>query len=154
MKRSPQKLPKKTAKWKDRPPLCLKYVDDNLQISRVNMETALHGLTEDGRNARRKHAVQCQNDFRYVTRRAEERGMRVNTSKTAMLCVSGAQSYEAHSYIKDATGAEISSRDTIKVLGYHLSANPGPHAHVDALCKRRRRQFWVVYHLKLSLIHI
>ena len=112
------------------------------------METALQGFTEDGRRARRKHAVQCQNDFRYVTRRAEERGMKVNTSKTAMLCASGAQSYEAHCYIKDASGEEISSQETIKVLGYHLSTKPGAHAHVDALCKRMRRQFWVLYHLR------
>ena len=36
----PPETSKKNAKWKDRPPLILKYVDDNLQLNKVNMETA------------------------------------------------------------------------------------------------------------------
>ena len=144
----PPETSKKNSKWREREPVCLKYVDDNLQINRVNMETALRGYTEEGKNARRKHAVECQNSFRYVVRRAEERGMKVNAAKTAMVCVSGAQSYEAHSYIKDSEGTEICSGGSMKVLGFHLSSRPTVHAHVNALCKRMRRQYWVLYNLR------
>ena len=36
----------------------------------------------------------------------------------------------------------------MKILGFHLSNRPGVHAHVAALCKRMRRQYWVLYHLR------
>ena len=74
--------------------------------------------------------------------------MKVNTSKTAMVCVSGAQSYDAQAYVKDAEGGEISSSGSMKVLGFHLSSRPTVNAHVEVLCKRMRRQFWVLYNLK------
>ena len=48
-----------------------------------------------------KHAITSQNKFRWDTRRAEERGMRVNTSKTSMICVSNAMSYQAEAFIKE-----------------------------------------------------
>ena len=36
----------------------------------------------------------------------------------------------------------------MKILGYHLSDRYGAHAHVKALGKRMRRQYWVLYHLR------
>ena len=73
---------KKNQKWKERRPKIFKYVYDNLQINRVNMATAIRG-TENGSDMRMKYAVECQNTFRRITRRAEERGMKVNGGKTA-----------------------------------------------------------------------
>ena len=87
-------------KWKARVPKTYKYVDDNLQVNVVNMETAAIGRDEGGRY-RDKHGMECQNSFRYMVRRAEERGMKVNSSKTAIICVSGTQSYRAESHIFD-----------------------------------------------------
>ena len=77
-------------------------MDDNLQVDKVNMETAVHS----GR-IRTKHAVPCQNLFRRITGRAVQRGMKVNTLKTAMLCISDATSYKAASYIHGSSGEVI-----------------------------------------------
>ena len=74
--------------------------------------------------------------------------MRVNEDKTTMVCVSGAQSYEARSHIYSADGKKIESVKEMKVLGYHLSDRPTAHAHVAALSKRIRSKYWVIYHLK------
>ena len=76
--------------------------------------------------------------------------MKVNSSKTAMLCISGAQSYKANAYIYDAAGEKIESGESMKFLGFHFSRRPGVHAHVEALRKRFRRQYWVLFHLRRS----
>ena len=74
--------------------------------------------------------------------------MKFNGSKTAMICMSGAQSYNARFQILGADGQTIQSRDRMKVLGFHFSGRPTVHAHVDTLCRGMRRRFWVLYHLK------
>ena len=74
--------------------------------------------------------------------------MKVNEGKTALVNISGAQSYVAKSHIYAADGTRISSGTDMKVLGYHLSDKPGMHAQVNALSKRVRGKFWVLYHLK------
>ena len=63
-----------------------KYVDDNLQEEAVNMENA-EILNVNGVTRKIKQAIPTQNVFRYVVRRAEEQGMRVNTAKTSMICI-------------------------------------------------------------------
>ena len=108
----------------------------------------MENAPSDGAGNRVKHAIPAQNKFRWVTRRAEERGMRVNTSKTAMTCISDAMSYKAEAYIEDADGGQIRSGPTMKVLGFHFSDRPTMHAHVQALQKRFRRQYWTLYHLR------
>ena len=67
--------------------------------------------------------------------------MKVNRSKIAMLCISGASSYKARSHIFDSEGEIVQSTTEMKILGYHLSLRPGAHAHVQALSKRMRRKY-------------
>ena len=74
--------------------------------------------------------------------------MKVNGSKTAMTCISGAQSYQARAHILQAGGEEVRSGPTMKVLGFHFSSSPTAHAHIKALCRRVRRKYWVLYHLR------
>ena len=44
----PEESSKKNVKWKKRDPEVLKYVDDSLQVNRVNMETAVTGREAGG----------------------------------------------------------------------------------------------------------
>ena len=97
---------------------------------------------------RTKHAIVSQNKFRWVCSRAEERGMKVNSAKTSMLCISDAMSYKASAFIYDAEGSKIQSSDKMKILGFHFSNKPTMHAHVEALQKRFRCQYWTLFHLK------
>ena len=73
--------------------------------------------------------------------------MKVNTSKTSMICFSDAMSYGAEAFIYDADGNRIDSGPTMKILGFHFSDKPTMHAHVQALQKRFKRQYWTLYHL-------
>ena len=66
-----------------------KYVGNNLLEEKVNLENA----PVMGGNCKLKHVIPTQNVFRYVVRRALERSMKVNTSKTNMFCVSDSQSF-------------------------------------------------------------
>ena len=144
----PPESSKKNQKWRERDPRIFKYVDDNLQINRINMETAIPSLDGEGARVREKHGVQCQNAFRTIVRRSGERGMKVNSRKTAMVCVSGAQTYRAKSHIMTAEGEKIESGDSMKVLGFTFSGKPTVHAHVKSLCRGMRKRFWVLYHLR------
>ena len=74
--------------------------------------------------------------------------MRVNESKTAMVLMSGAQSYKARSHIFAANGDRISAGQDMKILGFHVSNMLNANAHVTALSKRIRSKYWVLYHLK------
>ena len=127
-------------------PVTLKYVDNNLQLNKVNMDTAAVGRDGEAR-FKDKHGIACQNTYRRVIRRAEECGMKVNGAKTTMICVSGTQSYQARSHIFGADGDIVRSEPSMKVLGYHLSSRPGAHAQVEALCKKIRRKYWVLFFL-------
>ena len=69
--------------WRQRKVEVNKYVDDNLQEEGINFENA-----ELVGNKKFKHAVASQNVFCMIVRNAERKGMRVNTAKTGMICVS------------------------------------------------------------------
>ena len=123
-------------------PLALKYVDDGVSVDKLNFETApVHG------NVRKKHAVHSQNLFRHVVRRAEDKGMVVNTAKTQLLLVSDSQ-LEDRAIIFDAGGVELESADTMKILGFYFSSKPTVQAHVDVIRRRFRQRYWILLHLK------
>lgn len=136
-----------------REPKLYKYVDDALQTDKVNMENSDRLRNPDRLvEVRTKHAVNTQNFFQRVTGRAEWKGLKVNTSKTKLLCISDALSYEASSYIELVDGSTVKSGergDSMKLLGFHLSDRPGVAAHVDVLKKKFRRRFWILIHLRV-----
>ena len=80
--------------------MIVKYVDDHLRCNTLCMETAPYA-----NGVRNKHAVACQNSFRRITRKAVKRGMKVNSGRTTLLCISGAQSDKASAHIIDSDGS-------------------------------------------------
>ena len=115
---------KKTGlRWKAKPPASMKFVDDNIIVSKINMDSAAVSALGDEKV---KHDLQTQNVFRRVVDRAESRGMVVNKNKTHILCVSDALNYAASAYIEDADGQKITSGTALKVLGFHMDTRPGP----------------------------
>ena len=95
-----------------------------------------------------KHAVSTQNVFRYIVRRAEERGMKVNTSKTAMICISDSQNFKTSSYLLDREGVRVESGDKMKLLGWHFSSKPTAEAYIEVMKRRFRQRYWTLRHLK------
>ena len=70
------------AVWKRRKVHCYKYVDDGLTVEKANFENVPE-MEVDGITTREKHVIPTQNAFRSVKRAAENKGMKVNTLKTA-----------------------------------------------------------------------
>ena len=103
-----------------------------------------------GEGRKEKHAIISQNTFQWVIKRAESRGMKVNTSKTNMLCVSDSLALRSHGYILEEGGSRITSvgTDSIKILGFHFGSRPNVQAHVQSLLRRFFECWWVLYHLK------
>ena len=124
-----------------------KYVDDNLQEDRVSFENVEETMI-DGRPHRTKHAIASQNVFRHIVRRAEAKGMKVNTQKTNLLCISDSQNHSTAAFILDAAGSRIESCPSMKMLGFHFSSRPNMDAHVAVLKRRFRERYWVLVHLK------
>ena len=135
---------KNQSKWKDKKIRVLKYVDDAVQIEKVNMDTA---RLPDG--SRVKHAVQSETLFLAINSKATWKGMAVNSQKTQMICVSDSLTYEAKAYIGDGAGGTIEiTTGSIKILGFHLSSKPGVAAHMEEMRKRFRRRLWTILRLR------
>ena len=121
----------------------LKYVDDNVIHEKLFMDG--HVIDQDGK--KRAQAVRSSNLFRQITLIAESMGMKVNASKTMVLCVSDSRTYKAAAFITDPQGNEIESIDKLKVLGVHFSDRPDMSAQVDAICRKFRSRVWILRHL-------
>ena len=105
------------------------------------------GFLVNGCSHRVKHTVQSQNVFRHIVRNAESIGMVVNASKTAMMCISGAD-FEADAYILDSDQQCIGCSTTMKALGVRFSNKLNMEAHVQYMIKTARSRFWTLRNLK------
>ena len=123
-----------------------KYVDDNLICEKLNFG-ATPLTTTAGATIKVKQAVSSQNAFRSISCNAERIGMKVNTSKTNVLCVSDALNYTPMTFIVDSAGERIDSTDSLRVLGFNFSSRPTVQLHVDDTVKRIRQRSWFLRNL-------
>ena len=136
------------ARWKDEDAPVLKFIDDGFIVDKINLDTATPE-TRGNVNYKIKHAKKTQNIFRHMTCSAENKGMKVNSTKTNMLLVSDKMSYTPEAYIEDEAGSRISStNDSIRILGFHVGADGTPWKHVRATIKNIRQRYWVLWHLR------
>ena len=138
---------KTEAKWKAKLARLLRFIDDGFSLSKVNFENS-YGFKVNGRMIRVKHAAQSQNVFRHLVRRATEIGMKVNSQKTAMLCISDSLAYDVDAYIEDSEGNRIRGQTRIRALWMHFGKRPDMSAQVDAMRDKMRKRFWILINLK------
>ena len=74
--------------------------------------------------------------------------MKVNTDKTAVLCVSDALAYQAETYLCDRDGVRLDGGDGMKVLGFRFGRRPTMDAQVEGFEKSVRQRLWVLRHLR------
>ena len=121
----------------------LKYVDDNILNELVNFEdvhTDVHGY-------RTKRATRTEALFRTIVAWAESVGMKVNSAKTQMMCVSNSRSYIPAVFIEDAQGNQIKTTNKMKILGFNFSSEPHMDAQVESIKKKFRSRTWILRHL-------
>lgn len=90
----------------------------------------------------------AQNTFRRTIRNAELIGMKANTNKTNLLCVSDALTYKAEAFFYAMDGTKLSSTNGLKLLGFHFGPRPNCQAHVDAVKRSFRGRYWLLIHMK------
>ena len=123
-----------------------KYIDDNVSCAKINLGR-IPITVKAGQPIKIKQALPIQNAFRSITRKAEEIGMVVNSSKTNLLCVSDALNYRPEVFIMDSNDNKIECVESMKILGFYFSNKPTVELHVDMVVKKLRQRYWVLRHL-------
>lgn len=129
--------------WVDSLLEVLKYVDDNI----IHEKICLDNLVIDENGKKVGHAARSQNLFRQIVRIAEQMGMKVNSLKTLLMCISDSRTYEAGAFIVDNDGHVIESGKAMKILGIHFTSRPDMSAQVDSICQKFRSRVWYLRHL-------
>ena len=75
-------------------------------------------------------------------------GLKINSKKTQLLCVSSAVNCNQRSYLVTEEKEKIESQKTLKILGYHFGTKPNVDAQVENLKKKFRARSWAIRHLK------
>lgn len=97
-----------------------------------------------------KQAFPSQNAFRGVTGNAKKKGMKVNTSKTKILCISDAMNYTPRTLIFDSDGVKICNGHEMKLLGFYFGPKPTVDYPASAILKRLRQRYWSTYLRKVG----
>ena len=100
--------------WRPTDPDSLKFVDDSLHFSVVNMR-AINPVMKNGCLTKITQAPESQAMLEHVTAGASQKGMVVNDDKTGIMCVSGATSFKAEVEIRGRNG-EICGSNSLKCL--------------------------------------
>ena len=124
-----------------------KYVDDNLLVEKLNFGNCPTTVV-NGCQLKKKKATGIENAFKSVITCAKHKGMLVNALKTNLICISDSLNYLPVTYFNDDDNNVINSVDNMKLLGFNFSNRPTVHAQVEATCKKLRRKYWSLRHLK------
>ena len=137
----------KEAKWVDREPSYKKYIDDGLNIDCVCLKDQ-KTFIRNGKCVKIVEPPRSQHFLTTVTERAELKGMRVNDSKTKVMCVAASKSYKAEAGLKARDGSDICSVTEMTVLGVRLNADASFRSHVHHVANRIRARSWTLRELK------
>ena len=126
--------------------LFFRYVDDSTTVERVSGSSTTKHFTT-ARTLEDVPAPETQSFLTSAIGSAEAIGMRINCKKTQALCVSTDNGCNSTSTINTGM-ASITSVDSIKLLGFHLSSDGSLNHHIKAIHDNFRRKFWSLIHLR------
>lgn len=142
----PWLLKPKDPRWRPPQDKNEKFVDDSIHMCTVNMR-AEQLLEKEGIFYKETKAPAAQTMMEHITKRAEERGMVVNDSKTGVMCVSSAVSFEPRVVLSGRDGP-ITGSDSLKFLGVTLDSDCTFRSHVNNLRTSMRRRSWALSKLR------
>ena len=124
------------------------YVDD-LSIGEVQDLTAAVSHFTTGKELRTVHAKKCEEVFSVITDNANRIGMKINATKTQLLCISDHTSAHIDSYINlEEDECRINSGEEMKVLGFVFGQKPTVNYHLEYTLKKFKKKIWILNHLK------
>ena len=135
-------------KWESFPAVIKAYVDDINIIEKVRHSDAVSVISQNKQKTA-SHARQSQELFKKISEEAAIMKMKVNESKTQIVCISAATSMSVSSYI-NAQNNRIFSGGSLKILGFWFDSRPGVSLHIEKLEEKFRGRLWSLRHLKRS----
>ena len=120
-----------------------KYVDDNIIHERMNFDK----IATDGYGVRSFLAARTQNAFNHIGVRAEHCKMKVNSAKTNALLISELKAYTPEAFFFDKNGEKISTKESMRVLGFHFSSRPDMSEQVGEIRRKFVSRMWILRHL-------
>ena len=136
------------SKWIDRDLLLIKYIDDFNAVEKVYKRSPILTYSQN-RPTGAVRALKSETLYQAVSGRAAELGMKVNASKTQLLCISPMGEVEQTSYIV-ANGEEITSGSSLKILGFYFGRRPNADEHMKSIVRKFYTRIWTIVHLMKS----
>ena len=126
----------------------LRYIDDGLagEILYNGLSISTHSTHKEERLI---HAGLCEKFLNLTIQNAEAIGMRINTGKTKLLCVSASRATDTNCFI-NVKDSVIRGCESMKMLGFIFGRRPNSDAHVGHVCSKFYSRLWTVRNLKSS----
>ena len=123
------------------------YIDD-LSVGEV-LDLGIATSTYTQKKEQKKiHARRSETYFRRITENAESIGMKINSDKTQLLCISDCNFSEVSSFIYTDSSTRVCSNDTMKILGFVFNSKPNANAHVLHIINKFNKAVWALTHLR------
>ena len=132
--------------WAPLPPWNLKYIDDGLNGETVCNTSAICHITQR-KEVRYVHAKASEDFLKLTTQNANRIGMKINTEKTKMLCVTVARNSVINTFINTGLSRSVAGGESLKMLGFYFGRRPNADAHVTELRKKFLNKLWLIRHM-------
>ena len=123
-----------------------KYVDDLSAGEKACIANCVSTFSQN-KEERLVWSPFCQELHVIVESNCERVGMKMNTAKTQLLCITSAINYEVRSYI-ESNGRKIVSGDELKLLGFTFGRRPTVRPHFESVRRKYAIRTHSIRHLK------
>ena len=132
--------------WRPSRPAIKGYVDDITVMEKMRLTDAITHYTQ-GEAVKHVHGEEQQTIFSNIEEISRRQHMKINPTKTQLLCISSARDHHPVSYITHE-GKNINSVENIKILGFWFSSSPGVGLHVKKMLEKARIRLWSLRKLR------
>lgn len=125
----------------------VKFVDDQVSNEKLNMRDQ-PSYIENDKEFKNARARESERLFRHIEENATKQGLIVNSKKTAMIVVSGANSFKARAHLYNTAGGRVDSTQEMKLLGFTFNSKADVWSQINALVKKFRNKMWTLRDLR------
>ena len=129
-------------------PAVMGYIDDFNVIERLDERLKVTHHTTN-RTQSSLHAPLSDNIFATLGELSGDLGMKINPTKTQVLCISSAANMDTNSFIR-VEGRKIHGGKELKVLGFWFNNSPSVGLHVEKMLAKTRARLWSLRKLKAN----
>ena len=124
------------------------YIDDFNSIESLRLKNMPSHITTN-KCKLNVRALKSERLFGRVNELASDVGMKVNSSKTQMLCIHPCVHNEVETHIRDEDKV-INSLNELKILGFYFDRHPNANHHIRKTISKFHSKLWTLRFLKRS----